>query len=122
MTPKNSPLFDDPKKNPTKSSYPNNVHLSDPPPPPKKKKKNEIQTFDPPKMVRAYVSMKISEYPLPSWERDLIQKGVIVLHDPLVCTIITGMQNSDEGLTSIILAVRGLLVEMTIAHVPYSIF
>ena len=60
--------------------------------------------------------------PPPPWERDLIQKSVIVSHDPLVCTITTGMQNGDEGLPSIILAVRGLLVEMTISNVPYSIF
>ena len=41
-------------------------------------------------------------------ERDLIHNGFLVVHDPWVWTITTGMQNSDEGSQNIILAGRGL--------------
>ena len=44
----------------TKSSYPKNIHFSENP------KNIEIQSFEPPKMARAYACMEISEYsPLP---------------------------------------------------------
>ena len=55
-------------------------------------------------------------------ERDLILKGVLVLHDPWVCTITTGMQNDNNGLPGIILACRGRLVKMLITLEPHSIF
>ena len=38
--------------------YPPNLHTP---------KNIEIQNFEPPKMIRAYVCMKISEYPPPPW-------------------------------------------------------
>ena len=47
-------------------------------------------------------------------DRDLFYKGVLVLHDPWVCTITTGMQKADEGLPSIIWAGRVLLVKMLV--------
>ena len=47
--------------------------------------------------------------------------GVLVLHDPRVCFLTTGMQNGDEGLSSISLACQGILVNMLIAHEPHSI-
>ena len=46
----------------TKSSYPKNIHFFDSPPPPPN---SEIKKFEPKKMSRAYVCMKISEYPPP---------------------------------------------------------
>ena len=65
MTPKYSPICDDPKKYPQNLHTPKNINFSKPPPPPpkkkkKKQKKNEIQNFEPKKMSQAYVCMKIS--------------------------------------------------------------
>ena len=48
----------------------------------------------------------------------LVYKGVFVLHSPWVCIITAGMQNDDEGLPSIILAGRGLLMKIE----PHGIF
>ena len=47
-----------PPKNIHKSSYLKNIIFSEKP------KNIEIQNFEPPKMTRTYVCMKISEYPL----------------------------------------------------------
>ena len=51
--------------------------------------------------------------------RDLSHIDVLVLHDPWVCTITTGMQNGDEGLQSIILAKCGILVNILITLEPH---
>ena len=48
----------DPKKISTKSSYPQKIFIFL-----KTPQKIEIQNFEPKKMVRAYVCVKISEYP-----------------------------------------------------------
>ena len=49
---------DDPKKISTKSSYPQKYSFFL-----KNTKNNEIQSFEPKTMTRAYVCLKISEYP-----------------------------------------------------------
>ena len=49
-----------PKKYPQKFHTPKNIYFSENP------QKIEIQNFEPQKMDRAYVCMKISEYPPPS--------------------------------------------------------
>ena len=46
------------KKYPQNLHTPKNIYFSENP------QNNEIQNFEPPKMTRAYVYMKISEYPL----------------------------------------------------------
>ena len=48
-----------PKKYPQNLHTPRNIHFSENP------QNIEIQNFEPPKMTRAYVCMKISEYPPP---------------------------------------------------------
>ena len=58
MTLKLAQFCDDPKKISTKSSYPQKIFIFL-----KTKKNIEIQNFEPKKMVRAYVYVKISEYP-----------------------------------------------------------
>ena len=58
--PQTSQFCDDPKKNIHKNLHTQkNIHFSQNPPPPK----IEIQNFEPQKMGRAYVCVKISEYP-----------------------------------------------------------
>ena len=52
MTPKHYPQF---------HHTPKNIHFSDPPPPQKKKTSIEIQHFEPQRMVRAYIYVKILE-------------------------------------------------------------
>ena len=67
MTPYIVQFCDDPQKISTKVSYPKNIYLSETPhlkPP----KNIEIQNFEPPKMTRGYVCMKISEHPTPGVE------------------------------------------------------
>ena len=61
MTPKLAQFCDDPKRISTKSSYPPKIFIFL-----KTPKNIEIQNFEPQKMVRAYVYVKISEYP-PPW-------------------------------------------------------
>ena len=58
MTLKLAQFFDDPKKISTKSSYPKKIFIFL-----KTQKNIEIQNFEPKKMGRAYVCVKISEYP-----------------------------------------------------------
>ena len=58
MTLKLAQFCDDPKKIPTKSSYPQKIFIFL-----KTPKNIEIQNFEPKKMGRAYVCVKISEYP-----------------------------------------------------------
>ena len=63
MTLKLAQFWDDPKKITTKSSYPQKIFIFQ-----KTPKNIEIQNFEPQKMDRAYVCVKISEYPPPpSW-------------------------------------------------------
>ena len=57
-----------------------------------------------------------------STERDLFHKGALVLQDPWVCTLTAGMQNGDEGLSSIILAGQCLLVKILITRQTHSRF
>ena len=57
-----------PQKISAKSSYPKNIHFSENP------KNIEIQNFEPQKIARAYVCVKISEYP-PPWG-STIQKNI----------------------------------------------
>ena len=58
MTLKLAQFCDDPKKISTKSSYPKKIFIFL-----KTPKNIEIQNFEPKKMDRAYVCVKISEYP-----------------------------------------------------------
>ena len=58
MTLKLTQFCDDPKKISTKSSYPKKIFIFL-----KTQKNIEIQDFEPKKMGRAYVCVKISEYP-----------------------------------------------------------
>ena len=58
MTLKLAQFCDDPKKISTKSSYPQKIFIFL-----KTPKNIEIQNFEPQKMGRAYVCVKISEYP-----------------------------------------------------------
>ena len=58
MTLKLAQFCDDPPKISTKSSYPPKIFIFL-----KTLKNIEIQNFEPPKMGRAYVCVKISEYP-----------------------------------------------------------
>ena len=58
MTLKLAQFCDDPKKIPTKSSYPKKILIFL-----KTPKNIEIQNFEPQKIGRAYVCVKISEYP-----------------------------------------------------------
>ena len=58
MTLKLAQFCDDPKKISTKSSYPQKILIFL-----KTQKNIEIQNFEPKKMGRAYVCVKISEYP-----------------------------------------------------------
>ena len=60
MTLKLAQFCDDPKKISTKSSYPQKIFIFL-----KTQKNIEIQDFEPPKMGRAYVCVKILEYPPP---------------------------------------------------------
>ena len=60
MTLKLAKFCDDPKKISTKSSYPQKIFIFL-----KTQKNIEIQNFEPKKMGRAYVCVKISEYPPP---------------------------------------------------------
>ena len=60
MTLKLAQFCDDPKKISTKSSYPQKIFIFL-----KTQKNIEIQNFGPQKIVRAYVCVKISEYPTP---------------------------------------------------------
>ena len=60
MTLKLAQFWDDPKKISTKSSYPKKIFIFQ-----KTPKNIEIQNFEPKKMDRAYVCVKISEYPPP---------------------------------------------------------
>ena len=73
MTPKYSPILWWPQKLSTESSYP--IFLKNP-------KNIEIQNFEPPKMARANVCMKTSEYPplgvLCPWARHFILCLVLV--------------------------------------------
>ena len=61
MTPKYkcSPILWWPKKYPQNLHAPKNIHFSESP------KKTDIQNVEPKKMTRAYVCMKLSEYPPP---------------------------------------------------------
>ena len=61
MTLKLVQFCDDPKKKSTKSLYPKKIFIIL-----KTQKNIEIQNFEPKKMGRAYVYVKISEY--PPWE------------------------------------------------------
>ena len=58
MTLKLAQFWDDPNNISTKSSYPQKIFIFL-----KTPKNIEIQNFEPKKMVRAYVCVKISEYP-----------------------------------------------------------
>ena len=58
MTLKLAKFCDDPKKTSTKSSYPPKIFIFL-----KNQKNIEIQNFEPRKIARAYVCVKISEYP-----------------------------------------------------------
>ena len=60
MTLKLAQFCDDPKKISTKSSYPQKIFIFL-----KTQKNMEIQNFEPKKIARAYVCVKISEYPPP---------------------------------------------------------
>ena len=60
MTLKLAQFCDDPKRISTKSSYPQKILIFL-----KTPKNIEIQNIEPKKMVRAYVYVKISEYPPP---------------------------------------------------------
>ena len=60
MTLKLAQFCDDPQKISTKSSYPKKILIFL-----KTQKNIKIQNFKPPKMGRAYVCVKISEYPPP---------------------------------------------------------
>ena len=60
MTLKLAQFCDDPKKISTKSSYPQKIFIFL-----KTQNNIEIQNFEAQKMVRAYVYVKISEYPPP---------------------------------------------------------
>ena len=62
ITLKLAQFCDDPKKISTKSSYPKKIFIFL-----KTQKNIEIQNFEPKKMGRAYVCVKISEYPPPPW-------------------------------------------------------
>ena len=57
MTLKLAQFCDDPKKYPQNLHTPKNIHFSENP------KNIEIQNFEPKQMGRAYVCVKISEYP-----------------------------------------------------------
>ena len=65
MTLKLAQFCDDPKKISTKSSFPPKILIFL-----QTQKNIEIQNLEPQKMGRAYVCVKISEYP-PPWERYL---------------------------------------------------
>ena len=65
MTLKLAQLCDDPKKYPQNLNTPKNIFIFL-----KTQKNIEIQNFEPKKMDRAYVCVKISEYPPPP-PRDL---------------------------------------------------
>ena len=58
MTLKLAKFYDDPKKISTKSSYPKKIFIFL-----KTQKNIDIQNFEPKKMGRAYVCVKVSEYP-----------------------------------------------------------
>ena len=60
MTLKLAQFCDDPQKISTKSSYPQKIIIFL-----KIQENIEIQNFEPPKMGRAHVCVKISEYPPP---------------------------------------------------------
>ena len=60
MTLKLAQFCDDPQKKSTKSSFPQKIFIFL-----KTPKNIEIQNFEPQKMGRAYVCVKISEYPPP---------------------------------------------------------
>ena len=62
MTLKLAQFCDDPQNISTKSSYPKKIFIFL-----KTPKNIEIQNFEPKKMGRAYVCVKISEYP-PPWD------------------------------------------------------
>ena len=66
MTRKLAQFCDDPKKLSTNSSYPQKILIFL-----KTQKNIEIQNFEPKKMGRAYVCVKISEYPPPPWACDV---------------------------------------------------
>ena len=66
MTLRLAQFCDDPKNIFTKSSYPKKIFIFL-----KTPKNIEIQNFEPQKMGRAYVCVKISEY--PPWDRDIGQ-------------------------------------------------
>ena len=59
MTPKYSPICDDPNKYPQNFRTPKNIYFLKTP------NNIENQNFEPKQMTRAYVCMKISEYPPP---------------------------------------------------------
>ena len=56
-----------PKKYPQNLHTPKNIRFSENP------KNIEIQNFEPPKTTRAYVCMKISEYPPPQGPREIVE-------------------------------------------------
>ena len=68
MTLKLAQFCDDPQKISTKSSYPQKILIFL-----KTPKNIEIQNFEPQKMGRAYVCVKISEY--PPWVLTMIKTG-----------------------------------------------
>ena len=79
MSLKLAQFCDDPQKISTKSSYPQKIFkfLKAP-------KNIEIQNFEPKKMGRAYVCVKISEYPLGQYRSYL--NSHMVMTNPPGCT------------------------------------
>ena len=80
MTLKLAQFCDDPQKISTKSSYPQKIFIFL-----KTPKNIEIQNFEPQKMGRTYVGVKISEY--PPWDPDLPLVSTFLLHTVAYCNI-----------------------------------
>ena len=80
MTLKLAQFCDDPQKISTKSSYPKKIFIFL-----KTQKNIEIQNFEPKKMGRAYVCVKISEYPPPPpWALSLQKLSASVV-ETVIC-------------------------------------
>ena len=65
-----------PQEYPQNLHTPQNIHFSENP------KNNEIQNFESPKMTRAYVCMKISEYPPPGLHTRSVCPVTLLLATP----------------------------------------
>ena len=87
--PKYSPILWWPQKNIHKIFIPQKIlnFLKTP-------KNVEIKNFEPQKMVRAYVCMKVSEFPPPPWAVKLELFRFSVLHSNITVNMITYFKNT----------------------------